>query len=280
MLMATSGCLGQSVYLSNWPNGHKSVVVLSFDLEQAQAKDIKKVIDLLEEYNADATFFVVAGYYEDSSALLNPLRNYEVASKGWDQGGWSERFDLQRESIRRAHEFFTSQGFNPVGFRAPFLRNTEETFEALSDLGYLYDSSEVGLTPTQHNDVIELPLSVAYDPFWNDEVEDYLPLLYLAFDSTYDRQGLFLFYTLPEHVNDRLGVFMDYVESKDVWLASGKAVAEWWSARELISLEVEGKTAIVTNNGANSISGVTLSTGDESITLPEIKPGEKVTIMI
>jgi peptidoglycan/xylan/chitin deacetylase (PgdA/CDA1 family) len=280
MLMATSGCLGQSLSLSNWPNGHKSAVVLSFDLEQAQAEDIKKVIDLLERYNADATFFVVAGYYEDSPALLNPLKSYEVASKGWDQGKWSEKLDSQRESIRRAHEFFTSHGFNPVGFRAPFLRNSEETFEVLSDMGYRYDSSEVGLTPNLRNGIIELPLSVAYDPFWNNDVEDYLPLLYLTFDATYDRQGLFLFYTLPEHVNDRLRVFMEHVVSKDVWLASGRDIAEWWSARDLISLEVKGKTAIVTNNGASPISGVTLLTGNEDIILPEIKPGETVKIMI
>jgi peptidoglycan/xylan/chitin deacetylase (PgdA/CDA1 family) len=168
VLFGTSGCLGSDVSLANWPDGHESAVVISFDVEQAQAADLQRLIILLEKYNAKATFFVVAGYYEGAEDTLEPLRDYEVASKGWDQGEWAESYEEQRDSIKRSHDMLSSLGFNPAGFRAPFLMNNQETFAVLSDLGYLYDSSDNGMLPTLHGEIVEIPLSIAYDPFWKD----------------------------------------------------------------------------------------------------------------
>jgi hypothetical protein len=266
--------------LANWPNAQKAAVVISFDVERSHETDLKKVIEILNNYEADATFFVVAGYYEDASHVLASLEGFEVASKGWDQGTWSNDIEMQRDSIKASDEFLVSQGYNPVGFRAPFLRNSEETFEVLSELGYEYDSSDDGLLPSKQDDLNEIPLSLTYDPFWNEEVKDYLPLLYLTFENTYDKDGLFMFYTLPEHVDEKWELFLDYISEKDVWLASGKDVSLWWDKRSNIELEIRGKNALVTNNGGSSISGVTLKTNEGYKPLPEIKSGETIKVTI
>ncbi len=273
VLLITSGCLGSDVTLANWPDGAEAAVVISFDVEQAQASDLERVTLLLEKYNSKATFFVVAGYYEWSEQALEPLRDYEVASKGWEQESWPETYEKQRESIKRAHNLLESYGFEPTGFRAPFLRANQETISVLSDLDYKYDSSTTGILPSVQGEIVEIPLSISYDPFWNEEVEDYLPLLYLAFENTHNKNGVFNYYTLPERVDERWEVFLKYVSGKDVWLASGTDVAEWWTKREKLSLKVVGDTAIVTNNGDMPISGVTLETKQGKIILPEIKPG-------
>ncbi|MFV2040902.1 MAG: hypothetical protein ACC644_02825, partial [Candidatus Hydrothermarchaeales archaeon] len=61
LIIAVSGCIGGEVQISNWPSGYDAAVVISFDVEQAQATDITRAADLLEKYDAKATFFVVAG---------------------------------------------------------------------------------------------------------------------------------------------------------------------------------------------------------------------------
>lgn len=277
-LLATSSCLGQGVTLTNWPNGHRSAVVIAFEVEQAQASDISRAADILKRHNMNGTFFVVPGYYESIPGVLKPLQGFEVATKGWNQSEWSLRYEDQRISIKRALTWLKGQGFDPVGFRAPFLKGDEETLAILSDLGFRYDSSRIGTLPSRHNNIIELPLSVAYDPFWNEEVERYLPLLYLAFEKTYEAEGLFLFYTYPEHGDRSLEIFLDYISGKDVWFASAREVVEWWEKREKVSLEIEDSTAIITNNGATPLSGVTLKTKQGYMTLPEIEPGETLKI--
>ncbi len=274
------GCLGPEVSLANWPDGHSSAVVVTFDVEQSQAGDLERVTDLLKEMDAKATFFVVAGYYEGVEEMLYPLHDYEVASKGWKQSHWSLDTEDQRESISKAHAWLTTQGYDPVGFRAPFLQRDGATIEVLQDLGYTYDSTDTGLLPSRTDGVIEIPLSVAYDPFWNDDVEEYLPLTYQAFETTHEKGGLFTFYTLPEHTDERTKVFLKYLKGRGVWMASATDVAQWWSKRENVSLVVDGEDALVTNHGASTIEGLTVHTsyGDEVI--PELKPEETVRIQV
>jgi peptidoglycan/xylan/chitin deacetylase (PgdA/CDA1 family) len=280
ILLTSSGCLGSEVSVANWPDGYKSAVILSFDVEQAQAADILKAAEILEEHDADATFFVVAGYYSESEELLYPLEKYEIASKGWDQSAWSENPQARKDNIMKAHSWFESKGYSPVGFRSPFLKRDEKIFDILSELGYGYDSSETSLLPTKEGDVFEIPLSVSYDPFWNVDVESYLPLFYFSFEKTYEDDGLFQFYTYPEHLDERGEVFLEYISRKNVWLTSNRDVLDWWKARAQIDLKVSGNSAMVTNNGDNPISGVTLKLGEDYIVLEEIGVGETLKVEV
>lgn len=279
-LLATAGCLGPSVSIANWPDGHRAAVIVSFDVEQSSAADLKKVADLLNKYDAQATFFVVAGYYEGVGGILKPLDGFEVANKGWKQGEWSMSPESQLTSIKRSHIWLESNGFKPAGFRAPYLKSNEDTFKVLSDLGYKYDSSKTGLLPTRENNITEVPLSVSYDPFWNENVEEYLPLLYLAFENTYDKEGLFNFYTLPERVTGRWETFLQHVLSKDVWIASAGEVSDWWEKREKVSLRIDGSQAVITNNGTTMIGGLTLKTNRGYILLPRIEAGGTIRVEI
>lgn len=280
LFILSAGCVGGNVQISNWPSGYEAAAVISFDVEQAQTQDITRTVELLNKYDAKATFFVVAGYYTGAEEILEPLHSFEVASKGWDQSTWPDDYESQRESIKRAHTMLTENGFKPRGFRAPYLKSGAETLAALSDLKYTYDSSGTGLLPTVEEGVVKLPLSVSYDAFWNDAVEDYLPLFYLAFEKTVDNGGVFTFYTLPENVDNRFEAFLKHLDRQNVWVVTGSEVSDWWMLRSQLSLKIVGDTAVVTNNGKSSVSGATLTTKKGFVALPTIAPGESARVKI
>jgi len=280
IILLLPGCFGKSVSISNWPEGRKAALVITFDVEQANSSHIQRVVRALEARDAKATFFVVPGYYEGAEEALQPLKAYEVASKGWRQSEWRLDTEAQRKSIEMAHRKLATQGVAAKGFRAPFLRANQATFEILRELGYAYDSSETGLLPSSRNQLVEVPLSVAYDPFWSEEVEEYLPLFYYAFEKTYEEGGLFSFYTLPEHVDDRWEVFLTYASEKDVWIATAGEVAEWWRRKGLVELAVQDDKAVLTNHGDKPVQGITLRAGDRLIPVPELKAGQTLEVSL
>jgi hypothetical protein len=280
IVFLTAGCLGEGASLANWPHGYKSAVVIGFEVEQAQSSDINKAVQILKSHEANGTFFVVAGYYQNVPEVLEDLHGFEVASKGWNQTEWTMSYEDQRKSVKRSQDWFEDAGFETVGFRAPFLKSDKETTAVLSDLGYRYDSSKVGQLPSRYNGITELPLSVSYDPFWNKDVEEYLPLLYLTFENTYSRDGLFVFYTYPEHIDEKYGAFLDHISGKNVWLASGGEIVEWWEKREKMSVKIEGDTAIITNNGLDTVSGATLKTRNRYTPIPDVRPGSTIRVRI
>lgn len=265
--------------MATWPKGYNSAVLVSFELEQASPSDIRDAVNLLRRHEAKGTFFVVSGYYEDSADTLGLIREFEAASKGWNQSEWSDDPVVQVNSIKRSRNWLMDQGFDPAGFRAPFLKSDQETVKILSEQGFEYDSSGVGLFPeTGSAEMIEIPLSLAYDPFWSTEVENYLPILYLVFEETYKRGGLFHFYTYPEHADEKLEIFMEYLSTKDVWFASGEEILDWWEKRAKVTVEVNGDVAMVTNHGDKSVSGLALKYSGGLILLDEIMPKDTLSV--
>ncbi len=127
---------------------------------------------------------------------------------------------------------------------------------------------------------MELPLSVAYDPFWNNEVEDYLSLTYMAFERTHEKEGLFVFYTLPEHADERTNALIHHISEKDVWIATGSEVVAWWESREGLELNFQQGVARVSNNGRKTVSNVVLKTNEGLVALPPIEPDETIEIRV
>lgn len=304
IILLTLGCLGgpSDTEIANWPHGHKSAACITFDTELATGPQIEKVANALGETNA--TFFVVAGYFEDRQADLEPLRVFEVSSMAWKQGTW-ESSDLsgefQLKEMKRAHEWLTDRGFNPRGFRAPFLLSNADTIKAVSKMGYTYDSSQYpGTIPRMTDGVVEIPLSLNFDTYWNEKSRELSKIpFYITFEDAYKKDGLFTFYshvgTTSENIDDFID-FLDYAEAKQVWLASAGEVADWWIKRGNLELRMEGDLITVKNNGDEPIEGVTVKISpkrgvvegalyaweDEKTTyavLPKIEPGGEISIL-
>jgi len=111
-------------------------------------RSVRIVLELLDEFDTTATFFVVGEVAAEYPELIRTVAadGHEIASHGHTHRPVSElsrdafRTELQRsaEAIRRA------VGERPVGFRAPNFSITDETrwaFAELRETGYRYDSS-------------------------------------------------------------------------------------------------------------------------------------------
>lgn len=106
------------------------------------------LLDLLEEANVRATFFILGWQAERTPEVVRRLAasGHEIASHGW-----SHRFIYRltpesfRAELRRSRDLLEQLSGRPVvGFRAPFFSITAGALWALDVLaeeGFLYDSS-------------------------------------------------------------------------------------------------------------------------------------------
>ncbi len=304
ILVLVGGCISPGgAELSNWPNGYSSAVAITFDTEIVTESQLKDLVNILESRGLNATFFVVAGYFQDKPNFLELLRDYEVASLGWYHADWKDAEltrEFQQAEIEKAHEWFARRGFWVSGFRTPYLVSNRETFDILSEIGYAYDSSRYyDFLPYMIGNMVEIPLSVNYDLYWDERSIRYATMpTFLAFQKSRDEGGLFVFSshvnTVHSHPKDFVDL-LDFMRKGDgVWFATCEDIAEWWRRRGDLELSKSGETITVLNKGRASVEGVTVKVpgqrmvegalsaniidGHTYAVLHEIQPGKSISI--
>lgn len=136
----------------DWPQlmcsylGRESPVSAQFETS------IARTLDLLDEHDTKATFFVVTPHAEQRPAIVEEIasRGHEVASHGATHRKMVDFSpEAFREDIRRAVDSLQQiTGQAVVGHRCPFFSLMPEhawAFEALSEAGLEYDSSLTSL---------------------------------------------------------------------------------------------------------------------------------------
>ena len=105
----------------------------------------RKILDLLDKYNIKATFFVLGWIAERKPGLVKEIhsRGHEIASHGY---GHIINYELSREEIyediKKSKGLLESiTGNKVVGYRAPNFSVTQDVIDALTALGFDYDSS-------------------------------------------------------------------------------------------------------------------------------------------
>lgn len=156
--------------------------------ESRIAGNSEKVLKLLQEFNAKATFFVLGYVAEKEPGLIKEIsaEGHEIASHGY----YHQRiFELGRESFqadlqKSINVISGITGYQVLGFRAPewsMRANTLWALDIMRESGILYDSSIVPLTgmgirgfkkfphkiKTPHGDIYEFPLTTAR-LFWEN----------------------------------------------------------------------------------------------------------------
>ena len=124
-------------------------------MESRVSGNTTRLLDLFDEYQVRATFFVLAWVAERHPAIVAEIvrRGHEVASHGY---GHELVYNLTPEAfradIRRAKQVLEDAGGQPVaGYRAPSYSITAKSMWALDVLieeGYRYDSS---IFPIRHD---------------------------------------------------------------------------------------------------------------------------------
>lgn len=117
-------------------------------LESRVCASVHRLLQLLAEQRAGATFFVLGWIAERQPDLVKEIARagHEVASHGWDHRRVTEqRPDEFRLSVRRTKALLEDQSGRPVyGFRAPsfsIVPGHEWALDILVEEGYCYDSS-------------------------------------------------------------------------------------------------------------------------------------------
>lgn len=299
----SAGCIqSEEVAISNIPYGHPAAVVLTFDTEVAGSKELEMIGRVLKERDANATFFVVAGYYRDRAEALEPLSDFEVGSKGWNESSWVDNPTPEEQSgqMLRAHRWLIAHGHGVKGFRTPHLTYSEFTGRAARELGYTYDSSlYYGFFPYRADGVVEVPLSINFDPFWDEKkMEHTLLPTYLVLQQAVDVNGFFAMLTHASRAEENMENFtrfLDYAESRGLWLCSAGEAAEWWEKRKKLRLERSGEKLVIENTGSEEVKGTTVivegSNGEieggtasyewgekQYIVLPPIEPSGKAAL--
>ncbi len=108
----------------------------------------ERILSLLGEYGAKATFFVLGSVAEAEPDLVKMIAagGHEIASHGWSHTLINQLSpDQFRDELARTEEIIYAQcGCLPIGFRAPQWSVSDRTpwvHEMLAERGYRYDSS-------------------------------------------------------------------------------------------------------------------------------------------
>lgn len=116
------------------------------------SKPTKRVLDILDEFNMTATFFIVADVAEHYPGLIESIaaRGHEIACHGADHRCsinpntkkpllTIEEFEHSTAEAKRILE--KASGQEVIGFRAPNAAVTGQMLDSLRKMGFKYDSS-------------------------------------------------------------------------------------------------------------------------------------------
>jgi polysaccharide deacetylase family protein (PEP-CTERM system associated) len=139
------GAFENLIQQRNWAN-----------FEPRYEKNTLKTLDLLDEFDTKATFFVLGWIGEQNPKLVREIaaRGHEVASRGFYHRSLKNLTDEEfREDLRKTNRILEdASGQKIIGYRAAEKLNYERDswiFEVLAEEGFVYDAS---FLPTRKSD--------------------------------------------------------------------------------------------------------------------------------
>lgn len=228
---------------------------------------------ILSQYGCGASFPITAVVLAQNTGVIEKYQtqNIEFAVHGYKHVDHTHLTDNdQLSSFTKARKLFGKRGVISSGFRAPYLRFNESTLQAISDSGFIYDSSSslhwdvlngketesyrkaMGFygaessdiypaLPKITNGIVEIPYCLPDDEslverlsFENQDemAQPWLKML----QATYERGELFTLGLHPERIRlceYPLRAVLDEAKKKspNVWIARLDEIASWWLNR-------------------------------------------------
>ncbi|PLW80912.1 hypothetical protein C0585_00375 [Candidatus Woesearchaeota archaeon] len=166
-------------------------VLLSFDTESdvGDEKAVQKIIDVLDRYNATATFFVMGTFVEQNPDLIRILysKGHEIACHTNTHKNLFLISEVeQEEEIRSCKESIEKLGISIEGFRAPWRLLTLDSAKILKENNFLYDASLFDIQPNIFS-IKEVYTSTSFGII---PADDYIQLLFLKLNKKLYFQGL------------------------------------------------------------------------------------------
>ena len=173
-----------------WPGDLRCVVILSFDVdgvsgavnrnpdaarlpslmsmrEYGPSVGTPRILDLLDEYDIKASFYIPAYVAETHRALVLNVkeRGHEIAHHGYMHEPPATLSKEQEEEVLDKGIAIIEgiTGEKPKGYRSPSWELSEHSLSLLADRGFLYDSSLMGndipyLVDADGRQLVEIPI--------------------------------------------------------------------------------------------------------------------------
>lgn len=237
-------------------------------------------LSILDSYNCSATFPVTASAVQRSKGVIEAVKNnrVEFAIHGYCHVDHSLLPGAkQHQDLTLSRRLFAERNIPANGFRCPYLRANEETFEALRKAGFCYDSSQslawdvlngndsdvyqralefygaqsakdYPALPRVDNGLVEIPYCLPDDEaLWDrlnfkDDAARSQPWLDILAE-THQRGELFCLGLHPERIyqlEQPLRAVLEHARQLQppVWIARLDEIAAWWQKRSAIAPEI------------------------------------------
>jgi len=266
-LAMKSNCLKQMPFIWFWPEGAKSCLILTHDVETEAGRDFSsKLMDLDQAHGFRASFQVI------------PEKRYQVPWKYWNEiRGRGFEFNIHdlnhdrylfqdRSEFQRRAKLINgyAKTYDARGFRAGAMYRNQDWF---SSLDFSYDMSVPNVAhlepqrggcctvmPYFVGKILELPLTTSQDYSVFNILEQYSTALWeKQISLILKRNGLITMLSHPDYLIDLkprgvydglLGHLRKMCDRENVWHALPGEVDQWWRARKQMKI-------IDTGNGWN-----------------------------
>lgn len=227
---------------------------------------LPRILDVLEERNIKATFFVPGIVAEEYPNEIKTIvkNGHEVGCHGYEHEHMSRLTAYQQyAAIRKGKEAIEKvSGIAPVGFRAPEGEITLDTLRSAKSLGFKYSSSlhdndipYLLNTNSIEGNIIEIPNHWAcFDmPYFSFHFWPPVPIgqpriacsdkvltnWKWEYDGFHESGGCFVLQLNPQCIGSQGKLYMledllDYIKEKGgAWFATGSQVAQYYAEGEL-----------------------------------------------
>lgn len=282
--------------IKTWPGDYRTAAVISGDIE-FEFSNVGNVTDVLEKNHIPGTFFILSDLAELNVDWVRKMaENGEIGIHGDEHTDFKDQnYEIQLERLRKAKQVLEQiSGQKITGFRPPFGDYDENTVRALTKIGinYLVLGMEGGNDNEPHfirylDDfmIMPKPNQDDYDLFNRDsmtEPDEIYAELKDEFDAINDLGGLFVFtyhsQILAVDTNCQVITdLIDYIKSKNVWIATWKAIGDWYRKKQNLTIALEekdNKQSIITltNQGTRVIEDFKVQIfPPDSALVPQIK---------
>ncbi len=130
-------------------------VALTGDVDAGEdlSRSLAPLVELLDGHGVNMTIPVTSACLEKFHRPVRLLADHghEIAGHGDVHAAFRDPFDVQVERLRvMLRQFEHYLGLQPHGFRSPYLRHNADTYRALLETGFQYDSSRVCKDPLMY----------------------------------------------------------------------------------------------------------------------------------
>lgn len=165
---------------------------------------IPRLLDMYDRRKVKVTSHMVGMAVEKHPALAKEIveRGHEAAAHGYT---WEPQYAKTPAEERASYEaniraIEQATGTRPIGFNAPGMRATPETFGILQDLGFIYHTDDLSrdepfLVPVAGKPFVVVPYTFVLNDFQNFEnrwrtCSDFAGELKAEFDALYDESAV------------------------------------------------------------------------------------------